>query len=170
MRGARRSAEQNRVSARRESSPCRATMRWAIVGGAARNALAISSVVSPQTSRSVSATWVLGGKAGWQHVKISRRRSSSSSSSPLAALAPATVASRLATSRSEASNRARLRIASTALKRPVETSHARGFAGTPVRGQVSTAAANASWSASSARSKSPSKRTSVANTRRDSER
>ena len=32
------------------------TMRWAIVGSVVRNARAISSVVSPPTSRSVSAT------------------------------------------------------------------------------------------------------------------
>jgi len=62
------------------------------------------------------------------------------------------------------------RIVSIALNRPAETSHARGFAGTPSRGHCSTAAANASCSASSANSKSPSSRTSVANTRRESER
>ena len=49
-------------------------------------------------------------------------------------------------------------------------SHARGFCGIPSTGQRSTAAANASPSASSARSKSPNSRTSVANTRRDSVR
>ena len=42
-----------------------------------RKARAISSVVRPQTSRSVSATWASGGRAGWQQVKISRSRSSS---------------------------------------------------------------------------------------------
>ena len=47
------------------------------------------------------------------------------------------------------------------------TSHARGFAGTPLLGHCSTADANASCSASSARSKSPSSRTNVAKTRRD---
>jgi hypothetical protein len=39
-------------------------MRWAIVEGAVRNALAISSVVSPQTSLSVRAICVLGERAG----------------------------------------------------------------------------------------------------------
>ena len=52
-------------------------MRWASVGAAARKARAISSVVRPHTSRSVSATCASGGRAGWQQVKISRSRSSS---------------------------------------------------------------------------------------------
>ena len=47
---------------------------------------------------------------------------------------------------------------------------ARGFAGTPSCGHCSSATRNASESASSARSKSPSSRTSVAKTRRDSVR
>ena len=52
-------------------------MRCATVGGFTRNALPISSVVRPHTSRSVSATCASSVSAGWQHVKISRRRSSS---------------------------------------------------------------------------------------------
>ena len=46
------------------------TIRWATVDGLVRKARAISSVVRPQTSRSVIATWASGGKAGWQQVKI----------------------------------------------------------------------------------------------------
>jgi hypothetical protein len=61
-------------------------------------------------------------------------------------------------------------MASIALKRPVEMSQARGLAGVPSRGHRSTAAANASCSASSASSKPPRRRMSVANTRRDSAR
>src|SRR5258708_33296352 len=57
-----------------------------------------------------------------------------------------------------------------ALKRPVDTSHARGFDGTPSRGHCSSAVLNASCSAASAASKSPSRRMSVASTRRDSAR
>ena len=49
-----------------------------------------------------------------------------------------------------------------ALNRPVETSHALGLAGTPSCDQRSIAAANASWSDSSARSRSPINRTSDA--------
>src|SRR5438045_693588 len=41
-----------------------------------RNARAISSVSSPQSVRNVSATWASGASAGWQQVKIKRRRSS----------------------------------------------------------------------------------------------
>ena len=57
------------------------TMRWARVGRPrSGRRCAISSVVRPQTSRSVSATCASGARAGWQQVKISRRRSSSTSS------------------------------------------------------------------------------------------
>ena len=52
-----------------------------------------------------------------------------------------------------------------ALFRPVATSHATGFSGIPRSGHTSRARAIASWSASSARSKSPSWRMSVASTR-----
>ena len=57
-----------------------------------------------------------------------------------------------------------------ARNRPTEISQARGLAGRPSRGHCSTAAVKASWSASSARSKSPSRRMRVARTRRDSDR
>jgi hypothetical protein len=50
----------------------------------------------------------------------------------------------------------------------LETSHARGLAGTPCSGHYLAAAANASWSASSAVSKSPSRQISAAWIRRDS--
>src|SRR5205809_5276285 len=53
------------------------TMRCASVEGGVRNACATSSVVKPHTSRSVRATCASGDKAGWQHVKIRRSRSSS---------------------------------------------------------------------------------------------
>src|SRR5271156_1293920 len=51
------------------------------------------------------------------------------------------------------------------LLRPVRISHARGFLGRPWRGHCSSAAAKASCRASSARSKSPRRRISVARTR-----
>src|SRR6185503_8309733 len=70
---------------------------------------------------------------------------------------------------SSASKRFRRRAASIALKRPADTSHALGLDGTPSRGHCSSAALNASCRASSARSKSPSRRISVASTRRDSD-
>ena len=82
-----------RECARRGSSPSRA--RCAARGSArvVRNARAISSVVSPHTSRSVSATCASGVSAGWQQVKISRSRSSSSASSSSSRLSPRAAAS-----------------------------------------------------------------------------
>ena len=52
------------------------TSRWAIVGSATRKAAAISAVVSPPSRRSVRATRASMARAGWQHVKIRRSRSS----------------------------------------------------------------------------------------------
>ena len=57
------------------------TMRCASVGACVRKACAISSVVRPHTSRSVSATCASGDSAGWQQVKMRRSRSSSMPSS-----------------------------------------------------------------------------------------
>ena len=58
-----------------------ASRAGARVGAGTRKARAISSVVSPQTVRSVSATCASGASAGWQQVKISRSRSSPTGSS-----------------------------------------------------------------------------------------
>src|SRR3989454_1165846 len=146
------------------------TIRWATVGGFVRNARAISSVVRPQTSRSVIATWASGGKAGWQQVKISRSRSSSTLPSSHCSASLVLDSSCFGSSVNDASKRARRRMPSMALKRPVDTSHARGLTGTPFRDHCWTATAKASCSASSAASKSPSKRINVARTWRDSER
>ena len=57
---------------------------------------------------------------------------------------------------------------SIARLRAVVTIHAPGFAGTPSRGQRSAAIANASWTASSARSKSPSARIRIETARPNS--
>ena len=51
-------------------------IRAAMVGSLTRKARATSAVVSPQSSRRVSATCASGASAGWQQVKISRSRSS----------------------------------------------------------------------------------------------
>ena len=51
-------------------------MRWAIVVSGTTKARAISPVVSPPSSRSVRANRAGGASAGWQQVKIRRRRSS----------------------------------------------------------------------------------------------
>ena len=58
--------------------------RAAMVASGTRNAAAISAVVSPQSSRSVSATCASRASAGWQQVKTSRSRSSVITSSVLA--------------------------------------------------------------------------------------
>ncbi|MNT62700.1 hypothetical protein D3C72_2004480 [compost metagenome] len=142
------------------------TMRWAMVEGLLMKARAISSVFRSQTSRKVRGTWASAGNAGWQQVKISRRRSSSTSSPSSKALAASS--SSATRWRLEASKRARRRRLSMALKRPADTSQARGLAGMPSRGHCCTAAMKASCRASSARSKSPSRRIRVASTRRES--
>ena len=54
--------------------------------------------------------------------------------------------------------------------RAVVVIQAPGLSGTPRTGHVSSAVTNASWTASSARSKSPSTRMSVATARPDSSR
>ena len=108
-----------------------------------------------------------GGKAGWQQVKISRNRSSSILGSSKVSRGAVSVSSCLASSATEVSKRVRRRIRSIALKRPAEISQARGFPGMPSRDHCPIAAINASCNASSARSKSPSRRISVARTRRD---
>ena len=54
--------------------------RAAIVVSVTSSAAAMSRVATPHTSRSVSAICASGASAGWQQVKISRRRSSGISS------------------------------------------------------------------------------------------
>ena len=126
-------------------------MRCASVGAGVRNARAISSVVSPQTSRSVSATCASAASAGWQQVKIRRSRSSSTLSGSAHAAGVVDARRRaLVADRRARRSAARRRMASIALNRPADTSHARGLAGTPSRGHCSSAARNASCSASSA--------------------
>jgi ribosomal protein L22 len=65
------------------------TIRCAIVGSGVRKARAISPVVSPPSSRSVSATRASVDSTGWHDVKISRKRSSPMSSSLASASASA---------------------------------------------------------------------------------
>jgi hypothetical protein len=56
------------------------TMRCASAGVPIKKALAMASVVMPQTSRSVSAMRASSARLGWQQVKTRRRRSSSMAS------------------------------------------------------------------------------------------
>ena len=118
------------------------TIRLPIVGSATRNARAISPVVRPPSARSVSATRADTPSAGWQQVKISRKRSSTIELSSITARCSCwsrrtSSASRPARSATERSRRRR----SIARRRAVTVSHAPGFAGTPSRGHVVSAAA-----------------------------
>src|SRR5215472_183627 len=126
------------------------TMRWATARSWARKAWAIWDVVRPATARSVRATCASRASAGWQQVKIRRSRSSGSSAG----------ASDAATSCSFSASRVLRRTWSSALRRAVSASQAPGLAGTPVSGQCSRASTIASWTSSSAMSKSPRRRTS----------
>src|SRR5579872_542325 len=144
------------------------TRRCAMVDSGTRNARAISGVVSPASVRSVSATCASTVNAGWQHVKMRRRRSSSIPLSPTSScgcgsgsLVPASTA----TSCSLAAPVADLRRRSMARLRAAVVSQAPGLRGTPSRGQCCTASAKASCAHSSARSQSPVTRMRVATTR-----
>src|SRR5215470_19057767 len=133
-----------------------------MVGSGTRKAWAISAVVSPPRSRSVSATWARVASAGWQQVKISRSRSSctvaaSSGGSPRACSSAAWACR----SWRDASRRRR----STARLRAVVMIQPAGLGGSPAAGHRCTATVNASWTASSAMSMSPKWRARTATAR-----
>src|SRR6266851_5310520 len=129
-------------------------MRCATVASASRKALAISVVVNPTTARSVRATRASCDSAGWQHVKISRRRSSASAGSGRK--------SERSSSTSFSRYRVSRRRMSMARRRAVVINHAPGLSGMPCSGHFSSAATRLSWTTSSARAKSPSTRISAA--------
>ena len=145
------------------------TRRWAMVGAGTRKARAISSVVSPPSVRRVRATCASTDSAGWQQVKTSSSRSSGKS---VVCSAGSTVTSTScsASARSLSVPVRSRRMRSTARLRAVVVSQARGWVGTPSRGQRSAAVAKASWAASSASSKLPRRPTRVARTRPHSSR
>src|SRR5512132_1764482 len=122
-----------------------------MVASGTRKARAISAVVSPPSSRRVSATWTPGSSAGWQQVKIRRSRSSRTAPSSAGSSRAWTRAAWAWRSARDASRRRR----SMALLRAVVMIQPAGLGGGPVAGQRCTAAANASWTASSATSMSP---------------
>ncbi len=117
-------------------------MRCAIVGAARRGRRARSPRSSGRRPRAASAPPAPRARsAGWQQVKISRSRSSSML--PRRRIAPSSAWPRRARRRSSfvqrgVEPRRAARSASMALKRPVETSQARGLAGTPSRGHCSS--------------------------------
>jgi len=119
------------------------TSRCAIAVGATRNARAISSTERPQSVLSVSATCASSASAGWQHVKIRRMRSSAKGSSSISGGGAADGISWAISSRFAAKLFSR-RSRSIALCRAADTSHARGFRGTPLSGHWTSAAAKAS--------------------------
>ena len=103
-------------------------IRAAIVGSLTRNARATSAVDRPHSSRSVSATCASTANAGWQHVQISRSRSSGYSSAfSGSSHATSSITSSGIARRKSVSRRSR----SSARRRAVVVSHAPGFAGTP---------------------------------------
>ena len=141
-------------------------IRWPMVDSCTRKAREISGTVRPPTMRRVSATRASGARAGWQHVKIRRSRSSSiaprgsGGSSSYTICACFCLSSRLFSRR----------IRSMALRLAVVVSHAPGLGGTPSAGHRSTAIANASAADSSAMSRSPKRRVREATTRAHSSR
>src|SRR5580700_6151425 len=150
------------------------TSRWAMVGSGTRNARAISAVVSPPSSRSVSATRAAVPSAGWQQVNMSRSRSSRTGPSSRGSLCwpggptppcpPAgawTSAAWACLSARAASRRSR----SMARLRAVVMIHPAGLGGSPASGHRRAASANASWTASSAVSMSPKTRVRTATAR-----
>ena len=90
------------------------TTRPASVEAAIRKARAISSVVSPHTSRNVKANRASGANSGWQQMKIKRNWSSSTPSLSDTVTLLVIVLSINAILSSEASNRARRRSESIA--------------------------------------------------------
>src|SRR6266852_5931574 len=146
------------------------TIRWAMAGTGTRKARAISSVVRPPRTRSVSATRASFAKTGWQAMKMSPRRSSPTSSS--------TAGSKSKPSRARSKSRPisscfrssilRRRMRSIARCFAVPMSQAPGRSGTPSLGHCSSAATSASCASSSAVPMSPTTRASPAMSRADS--
>src|SRR5438552_3629421 len=144
--------------------------RCAIVGSATRNDRATSLVDRPPSSRNVSATWASMESAGWQQVKMRRSRSSctgpSFSGPPGSSLPGKSTAASLSSSRPRDSRRRR----SMARLRAVVVIQPPGLGGSPSPGHLRSATANASCTASSARSMSPKTRIRAATDRPDSSR
>ena len=141
-------------------------IRWAIVVSGTRKAAAISGTVSPPSSRSVSATRASGARAGWQHVKISRSRSSSTG--PVASWGSGSWI--ISACRCLSSRRCSRRIRSMARLPAVVVSQPPGLGGMPSARHFSSATTSASPAASSAMSRSPKRRASDATTRPNSSR
>ena len=107
--------------------------RAAIVASGTRNARAMSGVATPQISRSVRATCASGASAGWQQVKISRRRSSGIVPDPVGSGISRSSAS-ISSGSLDSSVWRRIRL--SAWRRATVVSQAPGRSGTPSRSQV----------------------------------
>src|SRR5712691_9624757 len=144
--------------------------RVAIVGSVTRKDRATSFVVRPPSRRRVSATCASVESAGWQQVKMRLRRSSCTglASSGRSGLSLSGVST--ATSPRSSSPRASRRRRSMARLRAVVVIQPPGLGGRPPRAHARIATANASCTASSARSMSPNARIRAAIDRPDSSR
>ena len=115
-------------------------IRADMAGSETRKALATSPVVSPHTSRRVSATRASAASAGWQQVKISRSRSSGIWQAAVSSPSPGLTA--VSTSSSSLRARVSLRwMRFIARRRATNVSHAADLAGTPLAGQAASASA-----------------------------
>jgi hypothetical protein len=113
--------------------------RAAMVASATRKARAMSGVAKPQTSRSVRATCASGASAGWQHVKISRSRSSGMASVGPPAGSGMSRSSGSTSNGSFAASVCRRRIRLRALRRATVVSQAPGRSGRPSRSHARSA-------------------------------
>src|SRR6266702_6783858 len=141
--------------------PLARTSRWAMVGSGTRNACAISAVLSPPSSRSVSATWAPCARAGWQQVKISRSLSSLTAAASAGSSCACSNWAWACLSSRDASRRSRsiARFLAVVMIQPA------GLGGIPADGHRAVATVNASWTDSSAMSISPNTRTRTATAR-----
>src|SRR5438874_342360 len=144
--------------------------RVAIVGSVTRKERATSLVVRPPSRRSVSATCASVESAGWQQVKMRLRRSSCTGFVSSGWLRSSLSGVSTATSPRSSCPRASRRRRSIARLRAVVVIQPPGLGGRPSRAQVRRATANASWTASSARSMSAKARIRAAIDRPDSSR
>src|SRR5918992_1149380 len=139
-----------------------------MVGSGTRKARAIARVERPPSEGRVKATRASAASAGWQQAKTSASRSSGielSSSSVSGGARDSSCSSSLVLRASVCSRRMR----STARLRAVVRIHAPGLRG-GASAQCSSAAVKASWTASSARARSPVARASTATERPHSSR
>src|SRR2546421_6793195 len=144
--------------------------RVAIVDSVTRKERATSLVVRPPSRRSVSATCASVESAGWQQVKMRLRRSSCTGLVSSDWLRSSLSGVSTATSMTSSCPRASRRRRSIARLRAVVVIQPPGLGGRPSRAHVRRATANASCTASSARSMSPKARTTAAIDRPDSSR